>query len=184
MIVGSIVALLVAAIVVPRILTGRADRAFGNLARSAGCGDIQDTGRSGAGDHLGQAERTTYDSVPPAHGPHAGTTVPAGVYEEPLSEDPNADLTIYEAVHSLEHGAVVVWYDGLKKAEVDQLDRTYSGEEKVIVTPYPPLRGDDLVAMTAWGRLVKCEELSTAVIDAFIERFREARTAPEPKNAI
>jgi hypothetical protein len=51
--------------------------------------------------------------------------------------------------------------------------------------PYPELPGKtNHVAMTAWGRLVTCEKMSTKVIDAFIDRFREARTAPEPKNAI
>ncbi len=182
--VGGVVLLLIAAIVVPRILSSRADRAFDKLARPAGCGDIQNTGDSGAGQHLGEGERTTYDSLPPSHGEHSPTTLPAGVYEA-LSDEPTEDATIYKAVHSLEHGAVIVWHKGLDEDELDDLTGAYETEEKVLVVDYPDLPGrGNKIGLTAWGRSVSCEEVSTDVIDAFIDRFRGARTAPEPNNPI
>jgi hypothetical protein len=184
LILATIVALIVVAIVGQRMISSRAINAFNTLAKSAGCGSIQKTSSSGEQDHLGEGEKTTYEESPPTHGKHAGSALGAGVYEEPLSDDPLEDNTIYKAVHSLEHGAIVVWYDGLEDDDVDELSRKYGGEEKVIVTPFPQLRGDDHVAMTAWGRSVKCKEMSTDVIDSFIDVFRGARTAPEPNSAI
>ena len=184
LIFGTIVALIVVAIVGQRMISSRAINAFNTLAKSAGCGSIETTSSSGEQDHLGEGERTTYEPLPPTHGKHSASPLRAGVFEEPLSDDPLEDNTIYKAVHSLEHGAVVVWYDRLSDDDVDELARKYGREEKVIVTPFPQLRGDDHVALTAWGKSVKCEEMSTEVIDGFIDIFRGARTAPEPNSQI
>jgi hypothetical protein len=177
--------LLVAALVVPRILSGRANAAFNTLARSAGCGDgIIETGGAGEQDHLDAGETTEYKSLPPSDGAHASSTLPEGVYDEPLSDDANEDVNIYRAVHSLEHGAVIVWHNDLSDKDLDDITDAYADESKILVVPFPDMPGKNTVAMTAWGRVVRCEEASTDVIDAFVDRFREARTAPEPKNAI
>jgi hypothetical protein len=184
LIAGSLVVLLVAALVLRQLSNNKAASSFNAIAKSAGCSQVRTTSESGAGDHLKPGERTTYDIDPPTHGKHAPTTLAAGVYDKPLSTDPSAIPNIYQSVHSLEHGAIIVWYDGLAKDDVRTLDSKYRSEEKVIVVPYPKLGGKTHVAMTAWGRMVTCGEPSTKVIDAFIKRFREARSAPEPLNRI
>ncbi len=97
---------------------------------------------------------------------------------------PSRKLAKAPDVHSLEHGAVILWHDGLSERDVDALAREYRDEQKVIVVPFEGLRGDNHFAMTAWGRLMTCEEMSTRVADRFIEIFRGARTAPEPNNPI
>jgi hypothetical protein len=154
------------------------------LARTAGCGKLQTTSGSGAGEHLQPGETTTYDTSPPSHGKHDPTPLAAGVYDKPLSLDPGAQPTIYQAVHSLEHGAVIIWYAHLSSSARDDLERRHRDERKVLVVPYPQLARRDRVAITAWGRLIDCERASPKLIGAFIERFREARSAPEPHNPI
>src|SRR4051794_28421072 len=43
-----------------------------------------------------------YPSTPPASGPHNPTPLPAGLYDSPPPID--------QAIHSLEHGGVIIWY--------------------------------------------------------------------------
>ena len=179
LIAGTLIVLLVGGLVVQRVFSSRANREFSQLARAAGCGETRETSTSGAQEHLGPGETTKYDTSPPTHGEHAPATLRAGIYDEPLSEDPGENNSIYRAVHSLEHGAVIVWHDGLKDADLDELDSQYRSEEKVLVVPYPDLKGDTNVALTAWGRIAECEKASPAYIDAFVDRYRSARSAPE-----
>jgi hypothetical protein len=184
LVVLAAVLFLAAIFVGQNLLSRRSANQFSALARANGCSDVRDTGTSGSAQHLRPGETTRYDSSPPSHGKHAPVTLPAGVYDKPLSTRPNDQTTIYRAVHSLEHGAVIVWYDRLSTDQRRGLERRYRSAQKVIVVPYPQLKGSTHVALTAWGRLVDCQRPSYKVIDAFIDRYREARTAPEPKNRI
>ncbi len=179
-IAAVIVVLLIGGIVAQRVLSSRSSESFNKLASAAGCGKVESTGGSGSGEHLQPGEKTDYDTSPPTHGAHAASPLPEGLYDEPLSDVPTEDLNIYRAVHSLEHGAVIIWHDGLEESQVDDLDKRYRDERKVLVMPYPDLKGDHAVALTAWGRLAECERASTVYIDAFIDRYRESRDAPEP----
>ena len=181
---AAVILLLIAAIVVPRVLSTRRTASFEQLASGAGCGKVENTSTSGAGKHLREGETTKYDTSPPTHGEHANATMPAAVYDEPLSDQPLEAANIFKAVHSLEHGAVIVWHDKLSTDDQRELEREYRNAEKVLIVPYPDLKGDDHVVLTAWGRMVKCEEASTRVVDGFIDLFRDARTAPEPGRAI
>jgi hypothetical protein len=173
--------LLIGGIVAQRVMSSRSSASFNKLAAAAGCGEVKETGGSGSGEHLQAGETAKYDTSPPTHGKHALATLPDGVYDEPLSDNPNDDTSIYRAVHSLEHGAVIVWYDKLKGSQLDDLERRYRDERKVLIVPYPELKGDTHVALTAWGRLAECDDPSTEYIDAFVDRHREARSAPEAK---
>jgi hypothetical protein len=157
---------------------------FEQIASGAGCGKVENTGGSGGGQHLAEGETVKYDTSPPTHGKHAPSTIPAGAYQEALSEEPIEQASIFKAVHSLEHGAVIVWHDKLPADDRREIEREYRNAEKVIVVPYPDLDGDDHVVLTAWGRMMTCEEASTKVVDGFIDLFRDARTAPEPGRAI
>jgi hypothetical protein len=183
-IAAVVVALIVGLIAVQRMNSGRANASFNRLASAAGCSGVKSTGGSGSGEHLHQGEKTTYDTSPPTHGEHALSPLPKGAYDKRFSDDPNEDVNIYRAVHSLEHGAIIIWYDKLKDAQLDDLKKHYRDERKVLIAPYPQLKGDTHVAVTAWGRLSECERASTRYIDAFVKRFREARSAPEPNALI
>jgi uncharacterized protein DUF3105 len=179
--VAGVALALVAAFVIRDVIGNRSEAQFERLARASGCTEVKETGQSGSQQHLSVGETTRYDTSPPTHGAHDPSALRAGTYSEPFSDDPRDDTTIYKAVHSLEHGYIIVWYDGLSKDQVRALERRYRNERKVILAPYPKLKGDEKVALTAWGRLMECERPSDDVIDGFVGRFREARSAPEPK---
>jgi len=183
--IALVIVVIVGAFVARSIINGREVRAFNSLATANGCGNLQTSSDSGENDHLPPGQTTEYDNSPPTHGAHDGTgTVPAGVYDESLSDNPGVEDSIYRAVHSLEHGAVIIWHNDLEDDELEDLEREYQNETKVIIVPYPELEGDTKVALTSWARMVECEGPSTRVIDRYIEMFRSQRPAPEPNNAI
>ncbi len=167
-----------------QLMHRRTIAAHNELAAGAGCDPVQV--HSGmTREHIEVGRAVEYDTVPPVGGPHRGSGVlPAGIQDEPLPTDPNApqSTSIYDAVHSLEHGFVIVWHNELTEAEQTELARDFAGEHKVSVVPYPELAEHEgkRVALTAWGRSQLCEDADADVVRSFIEIYREATTAPEP----
>lgn len=180
-IVVVIVGALVAYAVVRAQQRGQVASKHDKLAAASGCAKIKDFDASGANQHLQQGEPAPkYDSSPPTHGKHAGNTLKAGVQTEPLAEETASQRSVYQALHSMEHGAVVVWHKDLTEEELKAIEKEYENKEKVIVAPYPKLEGAKL-ALTSWGRLQTCKTADTKVIDSFIKRFRDSDKAPEAK---
>ncbi len=171
-----------------------------NAHKAAGCTAIQTTtnynnalGPDPAIDHLhiGQPGApasppalTTYASVPPASGPHNSTPATAGVYSSPPD--------IYQAIHSMEHAAAIVWYapsaantDAVKqiRAFYGQLaTKTNVGQAKVIVSPYDyPTQGvggalpaNVQMALVAWHKLEMCARPSLAAAFGFTSQYSNA----------
>lgn len=111
-----------------------------------------------------------YEQTPPASGPHNAVWMNCGVYDQPV---PNEN-----AVHDLEHGAVWATYDpSLPQDEVDALvaalPETYS-----VVSPYEGL--DSPIVLSAWNNQVAIDSPDDPRIDAFVERFWQSSSAPEP----
>lgn len=183
MTLAVIAAVIVGFVIFTQIQNRREAQEFDRVAKAAGCGELQETDTSGGGRHLAEGQTTSYDTSPPTHGAHAPQALPAGVYEDPFSNQPGDGATIYKAVHSLEHGYVIVWHDDLSRDEQNALERRFRNERKVIVVPYPQLRGGTKMAVTAWGRIIRCDKPSIEVVDGMIDDFREARSAPEPNAA-
>lgn len=118
-----------------------------------------------------------YPSVPPVSGPHAGSTLAAGAYDSPPPLD--------TALHSLEHGAVIVWYDPAAAAqpELARLRNFFETSDEgnhVIVAPYDyPEQGDagrlpggTGMSLAAWHHLRHCERASLPVAFSFVEAYR------------
>ena len=178
---------------------------------AAGCGDVtttppfdppdQDRTHIGGGEIAGPP-LSAYPTTPPASGPHADVPLPAGVYDSlTLSE-------LYRSIHSLEHGASVVWYDPAAPAEdvarlIEFYDRRLQdaqvGQDRVIVAPYdfPGDAGGILpegtqMALVAWHRLRTCASVDLAVALDFTSQYSFPTTAgrdyqgeaPEPGGAI
>ncbi|MEO6501873.1 MAG: DUF3105 domain-containing protein [Jatrophihabitantaceae bacterium] len=105
-------------------------------------------------------EKAQYNSVPPTSGPHFAIPPPPGIYDTPLQ--PGA------FVHAEEHGHVVLAYSpSLPAAQVSALKdiaKAYSAD--VLMTPYPPLT--DGLALAAWGRLQRFEQVDRPGIERFI----------------
>jgi hypothetical protein len=181
----------------------------GTAAQDAGCDEVATTPEYNPPDqdrsHLGEGAApplSTYATTPPASGPHADVTLPAGVYDSLTTED------LHRAIHSLEHGATIVWYDSTAPAgRIAQLTGFYDrrvqdapvGQDRVIVAPYD-FPGDAAgilpegtqMAVVAWHRLRSCADVDLAVAFDFTSQYsfpttedREyAGDAPEPGSAI
>ncbi len=142
----------------------------------AGCGEVQDAG-SYQPEDLDRAHQearpplSTYASIPPASGPHNEITFGAGVYSTPPP--------IERLLHSLEHGAAVVWYaPDASGAELDKIREFYGDDEvggRVIVAPYDypeegvagVLPGGARMALVAWHFVQTCEQLNLAAAFGF-----------------
>jgi hypothetical protein len=167
---------------------------------AAGCDAVQTippySHESADRTHIGAAGFETppplssYSSVPPASGPHNSTPLTGAVYADPPD--------IYQTIHSLEHGAAIIWYDAsAPAADLATLQTFFQkpGEhDKVIVAPYSyPDQGDagvlpagKLMVMTAWHHMQTCGSISLPVAYAFVHSYSTGPKsaykgdAPEP----
>jgi hypothetical protein len=117
-------------------------------------------------DHIATAEtpHVTYNSDPPTSGPHLPHVAPWGVHARPIAKELQ--------VHNLEDGGVVVNY------KPQCADRVQAGlralveryPDRVVMAPYPGL--DRCIALTAWTRIDKLDELDERRVVRFIEAYR------------
>lgn len=175
-------------------------QAAASAAEAAGCDQVQtiepyggisdpndpgyvDQIHIGSGDFLTGPKLSTYPSIPPTSGPHAPIPpgpLAAGVYDSPPD--------IYRAIHSLEHGAAIVWYrPGTSQAAIDRLTAFYGrtiddaavGQDRVIVAPYDypdeaeagQLPDGVNMALVAWHRLQSCGAVSLPVAFDFTSQY-------------
>lgn len=126
------------------------------------CSNLQalpDEGR----EHLKPGQTPTYNTNPPTSGTHNLISLPAGIY------DANADIT--QLVHSLEHGYVIMFYNGLPQDQVNQLINIQRSDPiKTIVAPYPNM--PNKVSLVAWAHMQNCDGVNEQVIRSFIAQFR------------
>lgn len=190
------------------VLLDRAQQA----SEAAGCTDVETTRPFEPADqdqtHINPAAGpplSAYPTIPPASGPHADIPpgpLPAGVYDTLTLPD------LYRAIHSLEHGGTIVWYDPSAPAEriarvIEFYDRRLQdaevGQDRVIVAPYD-FTGDPAgllpeggqIALVAWHRLRLCDRVDLAVAYDFTSQFSFPTSssrdyqgeAPEPGAAI
>jgi len=166
------------------------DERIAALGTEIGCGTVQEPPDEGT-DHVNQPPQ--YANVPASSGPHAppGQWLPpeVSVYDVPF--DPSFE---FRAVHNLEHGYVIMYYeqggDGALSDDVrSELTRLAERERKVILAPYPNLAEDENLVLVAWNRAQRCDVATddagdvVEVADYFIDQFREGPEAPEP-NAV
>lgn len=152
----------------------------------AGCDDVVeappydpeslDRSHTGGADVDVMPSLATYPTVPAASGPHDPSVLPAGVYER------TPDMGT--AIHSLEHGGVIIWYSPDAPSEdVKALTDLYSVEdaagERVIIAPYDyPEDGTASLlpegvsmAMVAWHRVQTCASVDAAAAFGFSARY-------------
>jgi hypothetical protein len=157
-------------------------------AAGAGCGEVQTTPDFDPSENdrshitTGQIEPlSSYPTIPPASGPHADVPLPAGVY------DSLTQPQLYQAIHSLEHGATIVWYDpAAPVGPIERLTGFYDrrlqdasvGQDRVIVAPYDFPGGPEGIlpegaqmALVAWHRLRTCESVDLAVAFDFTSQY-------------
>jgi serine/threonine-protein kinase len=143
---------------------------------AASCGPVQDVQRfpGAARSDTVHVENppalSEYPSQPPTSGPHSDFTVDEGFYPEPVD--------ILEAIHTLEHAAVIIWFSpSLPQNQVQQLQDRFVGRDHVVVAVYdydepggqlPPVTP---VALTAWHKLQSCSGVDAPSIEEFLTDF-------------
>jgi hypothetical protein len=176
-------------------------------ATTAGCGPVQTIApynpesldRAHIGANSGVATMpplSSYPSQPPTSGPHNGSPLSSGVYFQPVPVD--------QAIHSLEHGAVIVWLssdaDSTAVTTLQEFFQQPNEQTKVIVSPYdyPEQEGGELPAgkqmvLVSWHHMRVCDKVSVAVAFDFVAHYRSNPSiagesylgdAPEPQAAI
>ena len=134
------------------------------------CGEVETVPIQGEGHLVGDQEPPVpYNSTPPTSGWHTAGDVPFVVADE---SDP---LTEPEQVTVLELAGVVVTYNGLEDDArlqlADLVGTKYAGV--AARTSYDAL-GEGEVALTAWGRLQRCDAVDLAAVESFITAFATA----------
>ncbi len=155
-------------------------------ATTAGCEPVQTIDAYGSVDpndpksndrtHIGPSfpapKLSAYPSVPPTSGPHDPSSLPGGVYD--------TAPPIGRAIHSLEHGAAIVWYAPTASGTaLDELTAFYSqklasqnvSQDRVIVAPYNypgqgaagQLPSGVQMALVSWHTMRICAEVSLPV---------------------
>ncbi len=153
---------------------------------AASCADLVSPVASPVGGHLAPGEAHTYDQQPATSGVHDPTPLGShGVYPSPVAET--------QAVHSLEHGSVIVYYratgepGGLPQPVLDALGPIATSSPATYLIPYPNLPTGTALAYTAWNKLVTCPkditpDQATTIANGFVESFACSSNAPEGKN--
>ena len=110
-----------------------------------------------------------YNSNPPTSGPHWAGVAGAGIKDEIVPDE--------LILHSMEHGAVVVWYrEDLEQSDIDKIKVAFQNASgKKIMLARKDL--DVPVALTSWNYLLKLENIDTEKIKEFIETNNDR--APE-----
>lgn len=122
------------------------------------------------GTHVARgATHAEYGSNPPTSGPHWVDVAGAGIKNEPVPDE--------LMLHSMEHGAAVVWYqEGLSQEDIDRIKQAFGrASGKKIMAPRKDL--DVPVALASWGYLLKLNAIDENTIKEFIETNNDR--APE-----
>lgn len=118
-------------------------------------------------------EVTYQGKHPPSGGNHNPYPLTCGAYDQQPPDE--------YAVHSLEHGAVWIAYDpSTSPSDVDTL-RTFAKQDHVLVTPYTGM--DAPITLVAWEHRLELNSVTDPRLKQFVDGYRSASTAPEPKNA-
>jgi hypothetical protein len=115
-------------------------------------------------------EEVEAGDLPPVGGIHSPERQNCGIYDEPIS--------IENAVHSLEHGAMWLTYqEDLPQENVEALRDAVRGEDYVLMSPYPGLKSP--VVLTAWEVQLELDSTQDNRIEEFIDRYQQGPTTPE-----
>lgn len=158
--------LLIAAVVVWQVY-GPREPPIETIAIAAGqCTPPQALTNYGRGDLEEGTQIPTYTDYPPLSGAHLNSPLPDGMTREIVTNQ-----TLSRAVHSLEHGRVVIYFNNLTADETGQMVNLVGRERKVIMLYWSGLK--DKVVLGAWARWQRCNGVNTHVILDFINSYRD-----------
>lgn len=137
-------------------------------AAAGDCGKIEEVDVELSGQHTDDdLSAADYPTNPPTGGDHNPTPLEAGRF---YTDPPR----LGEAVHLLEHGAVIGWTNDLSATDQKQVEEAFNevfqdGYYQLAVVENPDL--DVPFALSAWGAMQKCDEVDTSVIRPFVEQW-------------
>jgi hypothetical protein len=193
--VGGVVGLLV--FVAFSYFTSRAPKStpLSDQAKAAAvagaCADlVQPAASAPGGLHLQGGQSYTYDQHPATSGYHDPTPLPG--QPRVYTTDDLANYRETMAVHTLEHGSVIMYYRptgdpaGLPQPVVDRLGPIAQNNKASYLIPYPDLPQGTALAFTAWNQLLTCPakitpDQAATVAQGFIDSFACTNNAPEGK---
>jgi hypothetical protein len=118
--------------------------------------------------------------IPPSGGPHNAVSLGDKVRFYPLEQKPRPE----RAVHNLEHGYVVAWYDSKVPADQVQVLKDMANDasmERLLVVGWwqGDLPSGKHVVLTSWSKTDRCATVSTDVTRDFYTVHVNAPQAPE-----
>jgi hypothetical protein len=120
-----------------------------------------------------------YAEAPPNNGEHSPMTLRNIKRFYSREDAPAAE----QAVHDLEHGLVVAWYDDeLPADQVAALaDVANDAGSRFVAVPWSRsvFEGDRHFVLTAWGRTMRCSTVSAEVVTRFVKAETDGDDAPE-----
>jgi hypothetical protein len=142
----------------------------GDVAATDSCSAAETIPIQGEGHLVGDQEPPVdYNSTPPTSGWHTSGDVEFAVYgeDEPLTEP--------EQVTVLELGGALITYGDLPAEDVAALAELVTAEYagQAAMTPYDALEAGE-VALTAWGKLQRCDGVDVDAVRAFVEAYAQA----------
>jgi hypothetical protein len=187
----------VAAITIFRSFSGPNDipDAAVRAAENAGCTEVdQPVASAPANQHLQSGQPHEYTDTPATSGFHDPSPLP----EDPKVYDAQPPET--RAVHSLEHGAVFIYYlpeadGGISQDVVGRLANIAQADQATFLAPYPSLTPETALTLTAWNRRQSCPVAATdggaaltpqtasTIVNGFVTAFECTGNAPENGNS-
>ncbi|MDX6583875.1 MAG: hypothetical protein QOI10_3059 [Solirubrobacterales bacterium] len=135
---------------------------------AADCDSIEEVDVQLSGQHLDKDfTADDYPTNPPTGGDHNPTPLQAGQF---YTDPPR----LGEAVHLLEHGAVIGWTNNLSAADQNAVEAAFNDVFKDGYYQLATVENPDLdvpFALSAWGALQKCAKVDTSVIRPFVEQW-------------
>jgi hypothetical protein len=103
------------------------------------------------------------NSTPRSSGPHSNQTIIYGSYTDTVPE--------LNAVHNLEHGAVIIWYGpDVSESTINQINDFYEQDPDGLIVSQHPQLGDE-IALVAWTHVARCPSFDENAASRFIDRF-------------
>jgi hypothetical protein len=135
------------------------------LAAAAGCSNLEEPKDLGQG-HIAPPETVQYNSTPPTSGKHYDSPDQTGVHVAQIQNEVQ--------VHNLEHGHIAIHYNNISEDLTTKLEAVVKVDaRRVIVEPYKTMSYK--VALTAWGKIIGCNNPNDKVVDLateFAKRFK------------
>lgn len=135
---------------------------------TAACGPVEEVEVELGGTHLDKDFTTAdYPTNPPTGGDHNPNPLQAGTF---YTDPPR----LGEAVHLLEHGAVIGWTNDISQDDQEAVQQEFNdifkdGYYQLATVENPDL--DVPFALSAWGAMQTCKKVDSSVIRPFVEKW-------------